>query len=43
MEWPPLSLSQQKEMNGAIVMMQEAMDQVSGPALVRFLLPRSLV
>ena len=28
--WPPLSPSQQKEMNGAIVMMQEAMDQVSG-------------
>ena len=29
-EWPPLTPSQQKEMNGAIVMMQEAMDQVSG-------------
>ena len=29
-EWPPLSPSQQKEMNGAIVMLQEAMDQVSG-------------
>ena len=29
-EWPPLSSSQQKEMNGAIVMAQEAMDQVSG-------------
>ena len=28
--WPPLSASQQKEMNGAIVMFQEAMDQVSG-------------
>ena len=28
--WPPLSSSQQKEMNGAIVMAQEAMDQVSG-------------
>ena len=28
--WSPLSPSQQKEMNGAIVMMQEAMDQVSG-------------
>ena len=28
--WPPLSPSQQKEMNGAIVMAQEAMDQVSG-------------
>ena len=29
-EWPPLSASQQKEMGGAIVMFQEAMDQVSG-------------
>ena len=29
-EWPPLSASQQKEMDGAIVMYQEAMDQVSG-------------
>ena len=29
-EWPPLSASQQKEMDGAIVMAQEAMDQVSG-------------
>ena len=29
-EWPPLSPSQQKEMDGAIVMAQEAMDQVSG-------------
>ena len=28
-EWPPLSASQQKEMDGAIVMLQEAMDQVS--------------
>ena len=28
--WPPLSASQQKEMDGAIVMMQEATDQVSG-------------
>ena len=28
--WSPLSPSQQKEMNGAIVMAQEAMDQVSG-------------
>ena len=28
--WAPLSASQQKEMNGAIVMFQEAMDQVSG-------------
>ena len=27
--WPPLSASQQKEMDGAIVMFQEAMDQVS--------------
>ena len=38
--WPPLSASQQKEMNGAIVMVQEAMDQVSGCGLVPFLLPR---
>ena len=29
-EWPPLSASQQKEINGVIVMFQEAMDQVSG-------------
>ena len=29
-KWPPLSASQQKEMDGAIVMYQEAMDQVSG-------------
>ena len=29
-EWPPLSASQQEEMDGAIVMVQEAMDQVSG-------------
>ena len=28
--WPPLSASQQKEMDGAIMMLQEAMDQVSG-------------
>ena len=28
--YPPLSASQQQEMDGAIVMMQEAMDQVSG-------------
>ena len=28
--WPPLSVSQQKEMDGAIVMLQEAMEQVSG-------------
>ena len=28
--WPPLSASQQEEMDGAIVMLQEAMDQVSG-------------
>ena len=27
-EWPPLSASQQKEMDGAIVMLQEATDQV---------------
>ena len=27
--WPPLSASQQREMDGAIVMLQEAMDQVS--------------
>ena len=27
--WPPLSASQQDEMDGAIVMLQEAMDQVS--------------
>ena len=29
-EWPRLSASQQEEMDGAIVMYQEAMDQVSG-------------
>ena len=29
-EWPALSASQQSEMDGAIVMMQEAMDQVGG-------------
>ena len=28
--WPPLSASQQEEWDGAIVMFQEAMDQVSG-------------
>ena len=28
--WLPLSASQQEEMDGAIVMFQEAMDQVSG-------------
>ena len=28
--WPPLSASQQREMDGAIVMLQEAADQVSG-------------
>ena len=28
--WPPLSASQQREMDGAMVMLQEAMDQVSG-------------
>jgi len=27
-EWPPLSASQQREMDGAIVMLQEAADQV---------------
>ena len=27
--WPPLSASQQDEMDGAIVMLQEAVDQVS--------------
>ena len=32
--WPPLTPSQQKEMNGAIVMAQEAMDQVSGAWVV---------
>ena len=30
--WPPLSASQQEEVDGAIVMFQEAMDQVSGCA-----------
>ena len=29
MAWPPLSAPQQEEMDGAIVMFQEAMDQVS--------------
>ena len=33
-EWPPLSASQQDEMDGAIVMLQEAMDQVSGRSLM---------
>ena len=28
-KWPPLSAPQQEEMDGAIVMFQEAMDQVS--------------
>ena len=28
--WPPLSASQQRSMDGAIVMLQEALDQVSG-------------
>ena len=28
--WPPLSASQQREMDGAIVMLQEAVDQVRG-------------
>ena len=32
-EWPPLSASQQGEMDGAIVMLQEAADQVSGVAM----------
>ena len=34
--WPPLSPSQQEEMDGAIVMFQEAMDQVGERACVRF-------
>ena len=34
--WPPLSASQQKEMDGAIVMYQEAMDQVGERARARF-------
>ena len=29
-KWPPLSASQQEEIDGAIVMFQEAMDQVGG-------------
>ena len=29
-EWPPLSAEKKEEMDGAIVMLQEAMDQVSG-------------
>ena len=32
--WPPLSASQQEEMDGAIVMLQEAMDQVSGRSVM---------
>ena len=35
-EWPPLSASQQEEMDGAIVMFQEAMDQVGERASARF-------
>ena len=35
-EWPLLSASQQEEMDGAIVMLQEAMDQVSGSCWTRF-------
>ena len=35
-EWPPLSAPQQEEMDGAIVMFQEAMDQVGEPARARF-------
>ena len=39
--WPPLSASQQREMDGAIVMLQEALDQVSGrpcsPSFLPFL------
>ena len=31
--WAPLSASQQEDMDGAIVMYQEAMDQVSGRSL----------
>ena len=34
-EWPPLSASQQREMDGAIVMLQQAMDQVSVAGEVR--------
>ena len=34
--WPPLSASQQGEMDGALVMMQEAMDQVSLSGRYRF-------
>ena len=41
--WPPLSASQQKEMDGAIVMLQEAIDQVSGAWAGAILLPHSLV
>ena len=39
--WPPLSASQQHRMDGAMVMLQEAMDQVSGrpcsPSFLPFL------
>ena len=35
--WPALSASQQREMDGAIVMLQEATDQVSGGGHVRSL------
>ena len=34
--WPPLSPSQQEEMDGAIVMFQKAMDQVGERARARF-------
>ena len=37
--WPPLSASQQKEWDGAIVMYQEAMDQVSGRSLGKVVVP----
>ena len=37
--WPPLSASQQREMDGAIVMLQEAADQVSGWLCSLLLLP----
>ena len=33
-KWPPLSVSQQEEMDGAIVMFPEATDQVSGCAYI---------
>ena len=35
--WPPLSVSQQRKMDGAIVMLQEAADQVSGWLCLSFL------